>query len=171
MPARSLLVFDLVRQVLGQQRQRRSHILIVHQNVRRNIQMLRRKIPDRADAALDQQVAHMLRVLCRDGDDADLHLVAAADLVQTGHVHDRLAAFAHADDGVVCVERRHDVQPVLGKAAVAEQRAAELARADEDGLVRVAVAQKALNIRDQTFAVIADLRPTLFVYEVLLSFL
>ena len=49
--------------------------------------MLRRKIPDRADAALDQQVAHMLRVLCRDGDDANLHLVAAADLVQTGHVH------------------------------------------------------------------------------------
>jgi hypothetical protein len=151
-------ILDMLGQMLGQKGQRRGHVLVLHENVLRHVQVLRGEIPDRADAVGDQHVADLLRVLGRDGDDADHDLVLLADVLQAGDVHDRLAVVADADQRVVRVERGHNVEPVLGEAAVAQQRAPELAGADQNGVVRVSVAEELLDIRDQPQAVVADLR-------------
>ena len=85
-------------------------------------------------------------------------LVAAADLAETRQVHDRLAALGRADDGVVFIECRDNIKAVFREAGVAQKRTAKLARADENGVICVAVAQELLDIGDQRRAVIADLR-------------
>ena len=71
-------------EVLAEQRQRSCHILVLHQNVVRYGQMRGRKVPDGADAVGDQQIADRLCLLGRDGDNADLDFITAADLGQSG---------------------------------------------------------------------------------------
>ena len=75
-------------------------------------------------------------------------------------MHDRLSALARPDDRVVRVKRGHDIQPIFRKAAVAEQRPPQLAGADQDRVVRIAVAEEALDVRDQLLPVVADLGPS-----------
>ena len=77
---------------------------------------------------------------------------------QPRQVHDGLAVLGGADDGVVLVKGGDDIQAVFREARVAEQGPAQLARTDEHGVVRVAVAEELLDIRDERGAVIPDLR-------------
>ena len=67
-------------EVLTKKRERRGHVLVLHQNAVRHVQVLWRKVPDGEDPVLNQQIAHVLRILSRDGDDADFDLAALADL-------------------------------------------------------------------------------------------
>ena len=101
---------------------------------------------------LIEQIAHALRLLGRDGDDADLDLLAAADLAEARQVHDGLAALGGADDGVVLVKGGDDIQAVFREAGVAQQGTAKLACADQHGVVRIAVAEELLDIGDQSAA-------------------
>ena len=68
--------------MLRQHRQRRGHILVLHQNAMRHVQMHGCKVPDGLDAVGDQQVADLLRVRGRHGDDADINLLLAANALQ-----------------------------------------------------------------------------------------
>ena len=69
-----------------------------------------------------------------------------------------LAAVGGADERIVGVECGDDVESVFGKPAIAQKRPTELARADQYGIVAVAVAKEVFNIRNQVFAVVADFR-------------
>ena len=73
-------------------------------------------------------------------------------------MHDGLAAVGGADERIVGVECGDDVESVFGKPAIAQKRPTELARADQYGIVAVAVAKEVFNIRNQVFAVVADFR-------------
>ena len=89
-------------EVLTKKRERRSHVLILYQNAVRHVQMLGREVPNGKDPVLDQKVAHVLRILSRDGDDADFDLAALADLSEPRELHDGLSALRRADERVVC---------------------------------------------------------------------
>ena len=119
-----------------------------------------RKVPDGADAVGDQQITDRLCLFGGDGDNADLDFITAADLGQTAEIHDWLAAFGRAHQCVVCVEGGDDVQPILRKAGIAQQRAAQLSRANQYGIVRVIISEIYLNVLNQAFAVISDLGPS-----------
>ena len=80
--------------------------------------------------------------MCRNGDNTDFDLVAAADLTEPGQVHDGLATLGGANDGVVFIKRRDDIEAIFRKAGIAQQRTAKLACADQNGVVCIAVAQK-----------------------------
>ena len=67
---------------------------------------------------------------------------------------------ATAHQCVVCVEGGDDVQPILRKAGIAQQRAAQLSRANQYGIVRVIISEIYLNVLNQAFAVISDLGPS-----------
>ena len=74
-------------------------------------------------------------------------------------MHNGLATFSGANDGIVGIKRSDDIEPVFGKTAVAEKCAAEFSRADQNRVVCIALAKEILNIRDQPLAVVANLRP------------
>ena len=154
----SFFGFHLLVEVFAEQGEGSSHVFVLDEDVVWHVQVLGGEIPDGEDPVADEQIADALGLLCRDGDDADLDLVAAADLAEARQVHDGLAALGGADDSVVFIKRRDDIEAVLRKAGIPQQRAAKLARADQNGIVCVAVAQKLLDIGDQRGTIIADLR-------------
>ena len=102
-------------------------VFVLDEDVVWHVQVLGGEIPDGEDPVADEQIADALGLLCRDGDDADLDLVAAADLAEARQVHDGLAALGGADDSVVFIKRRDDIEAVLRKAGIPQQRAAKLA--------------------------------------------
>ena len=154
----AFLALHTLVEVLTKKRERRGHVLILYQNAVRHVQMLGREVPDRKDPVFNQQIAHSLRILSRDGDDADFDLAALADLSEPRELHDGLSALRRADERVVCVECSDDIEPVFGKAAVSEQRPSEFSGTNEHGVVAVAVAEEVFNVRNQMLAVVADFR-------------
>ncbi len=120
---------------------------VLDEDVVWHVQVLGGEIPDGEDPVADEQIADALSLLCRDGDDADLDLVAAADLAEARQVHDGLAALGGADDSVIFIKRRDDIEAVLRKAGIPQQRAAKLARADQNGIVCVCRSPKTARYR------------------------
>ena len=57
-----LLIVDVGLQVDGEQRQRRCHILVLHQDALGDVQMGGGKVPDGLDAAFDQLVGNLLNI-------------------------------------------------------------------------------------------------------------
>ena len=63
-----------------------------------------------------------------------------------------------ADQGGIIVKCSDDVEAVVTKSVILQQRPADVAHADDDRVVGVVVAQKASEIVDQVLCHIADLR-------------
>ena len=119
----SFFGFHLLVEVFAEQGEGSSHVFVLDEDVVWHVQVLGGEIPDGEDPVADEQIADALGLLCRDGDDADLDLVAAADLAEARQVHDGLAALGGADDSVVFIKRRDDIEAVLRKAGIPQQRA------------------------------------------------
>ena len=143
--------------MLGENGERGRHVFVLDEDLRRDIEVRRREVPDGLDAVADQQVAHALRGGGRDRQNTNEDLPAAAQILQRGERKDGLAAGVRPGDGGVGVKGCDDIQAVFRKAAVAQKRAAELTRADEHGVVRIIIPEELLDILDQTKALIADL--------------
>ena len=78
--------------MLGENGERGRHVFVLDEDLRRDIEVRRREVPDGLDAVADQQVAHTLRGGGRDCQDADEDLPAAAQVLQRGERKDGLAA-------------------------------------------------------------------------------
>lgn len=61
-----------------------GHVFVLDEDVVRHVQVLGGKVPDGQNAVIDQQIADALGLLCRNGDNTDFDLVAAADLTEPG---------------------------------------------------------------------------------------
>ena len=98
--------------MLGENGERGRHVFVLDEDLRRDIEVRRREVPDGLDAVADQQVAHALRGGGRDRQDADEDLPAAAQILQRGERKDRLAAGVRPGDGGVGVKGCDDIQAV-----------------------------------------------------------
>ncbi len=143
----------------GEHSQRRSHVLVLHQNVGGHVQMGGGEIPDGLDAPGNQQIGNALGALGGDSDDAHKHLVGAAEFGQLRQIVNGLTLLGPLDLGSD-VEGGQNVQAVLVEALIAHQGLPQLARADEHGVGGVVVAQKLLDVVDQGLPLVADLGPS-----------
>ena len=71
--------------MLGQQREGRRHVFILHEDAFRRAEVNGRKVPNCEDPALDHRVANGLRLRGGHGDDADVNIHIAADARELAH--------------------------------------------------------------------------------------
>ena len=64
--------------MLREKRKRARHVFVLDEDLRRDIEVRRREVPDGLDAVADQQVAHALRGGGRDRQNTNEDLPAAA---------------------------------------------------------------------------------------------
>ena len=62
--------------MLGENGERGRHVFVLDEDLRRDIEVRRREVPDGLDAVADQQVAHALRGGGRDCQDAPKFVIA-----------------------------------------------------------------------------------------------
>ena len=120
--------------------------------------MHRSEVPDCFYAGIDHSVRNLLRSIRGYGDDAYLDIESLDDFSEFGHVVHGLTVDFGVDYSFVFVKRRHDVQAVVFKTAVAQKRLSESAYADQNGVVSVVVAEETFKVRNYFFGHVTHLR-------------
>ena len=95
--------------------------------------MDRSKAQNRIDPRDHRLIARLLRRAARHRENTDLHVASSDDVAEALHRIDGLPAGRPHLRGRI-IERRDDVDPVVFKSLVAEDRSSEPARADDDGV-------------------------------------
>ncbi len=144
--------------LLRKRGQRAVKVFVVDDDVLRHAQADRRKIPNGADAARHHQIRHGLRFRRRHGDDADENVHPLREIRQFFQRQNVFAVDFRADFRRIQVKCRHDLQPALFKFAIAQQRRAHAAGADEKGVVDIIPAEKLFQFLDHVRQHIADAR-------------
>lgn len=121
----------------------------------RHVQVHGREIPDGAHAAFHQFVRHFLRGGFGHRDDADEHVEPPYQFYDFGGVEHFDAGDLRVDALGIGIERGDDVQAVRFETAVADERRTQPARADDDGVGHVVVAEHAVDVLDE----VGDLEP------------
>ena len=124
-------------------------IFALDQHIVRDFQVDRGEVPDGLNAAGNQTVADLLRLLLGHGDDADADIVIAAEGFQPVHGIDGLAAFGVVHGGVD-IETRKNIQPGFFETAVIQQRLPQLAGTHQNAAGGGGEVQVFFNILDQT---------------------
>jgi hypothetical protein len=128
----------------------------VHRHVRRDVEKRLGVVEDDLHAGADHLVGDLLRGVGRHGEDGDDD-VLVADLVTQrvvagdGRPADRFAALPG-----IAVERRRDVEPVIGEDRRAGNRLSQPARAEERDVVLALRPQDLPDLGDEAVDVVAD---------------
>lgn len=144
--------------MIGQNGKGQRHIFILHQDIIRNVQINIGKIPNGFHAAVNQQIADLLSARPGHGDDPhmDPHTGAqVADLFQRQHL---APADLRTDQPGVDFKSGDNIQPVMAKPLIGEQRLTHFPHAYQNRLVCLIIAKKRFQLMDKLCADIAHLR-------------
>jgi len=146
------------RKLATQSGQRVVQIFVSHDDVGGSRQRNWRKVPDGAHSARHQQVRHSLSAFRWSCNNADMNTHARQQrrkLFQRQHM---LSMNLRSDLPRVCVEGCHNAEPELLELGVPQQRRAQIAGPDQEGIVRVIPAQALLNFSEQLPQLVTHLR-------------
>src|SRR5262245_5499145 len=133
-----------------------GHVHGAERHVLGDAQLPRREVEDAQDAGGHERVRDGLGGGGGRGDDADLAALARGEL---GHGAHREALHGAADALGVGVEHGHDVEALLGEAAVAQERAADVARAHHAHAPAPVEAEQCADLLAQVLDVVAEAAP------------
>ena len=133
----------------AEQRQRRGHVFILHQDCIRHVQPDGRKIPYGQYAAFQHHFAYLLRAGGRDGYNPYAHPAFLAELLHLTQRQNAFAGLLSINQIWIRIKSRYDIKAVSVKPLIGHKRPAQFARARQERVAGTVIAQKIFQLRNK----------------------